>query len=210
MSLVNIHIQNYKTKELINVGLWDYFFKIRKLPKVIKKQHVYKVYTKIFAIKTLLILLSSTVVYASGSGNPGDKGYNCNLTTYNIDFGTFYPYDVTFTSTIGTVQVTCKANTGNTTVVYTVSFNAGNSGSYSQRLAYNGVKTIAYNLYNDNSFTQILGTGSNNTYTFSNTYKLAGNQSQTDSFPIYGKVPVQPLAVPGFVYVDTITVTLDY
>jgi len=72
------------------------------------------------------------------------------------------------------------------------------------------VKTIAYNLYNDNNFTQILGTGSNNTYTFSNTYKLADNQSQTDSFPIYRKVPVQPLAVPGFVYVDTITVTLNY
>ncbi len=133
-----------------------------------------------------------------------------NLTTYNIDFGTFYPYDVTFTSTIGKVQVTCKANTGNTTVVYTVSFNAGNSGSYSQRLAYNGVKIIAYNLYKDSSFTQILGTGSSSAHNFFNSYPLAGNQSRADSFPIYGKVPVQPLAVPEFVYVDTITVTLDY
>jgi len=210
MSLVNIHIQNYKTKELINVGLWDYFFKIRKLPKVIKKQHIYKVYTKIFAIKALLILLSSTVVYASGSDNRGDKGYNCNLTTYNINFGTFYPYDVTFTSTIGTVQVTCQANTGNTNVKYTLRFSAGGSGNYSGRLAYNGVKTISYNLYKNSNFTQILGTGSSNTYNFSNTYKLAGNQSRTHTFSIYGKVPVQPLAVPGFVYVDTITVTLDY
>jgi spore coat protein U-like protein len=204
MSLVNIHIQNYKTKELINVGLWDYFFKIRKLPKVIKKQNTSAVCHKIVAIKILSILLSSTLVYAD------DKGYNCNLTTYNINFGTFYPYDVTFTSTIGTVQVTCTANTGNTNVRYTLRFSAGGSGNYSGRLAYNGVKTISYNLYKNSNFTQILGTGSSNTSNFSNTYKLAGNQSRTHTFSIYGKVPVQPLAVPGFVYVDTITATLTY
>lgn len=204
MSLINIQLQNYRCRELINTALWNCFFKIRKLPKIVKKQNTYAVCHKIVAIKILSILLSSTLVYAD------DKGYNCNLTTYNIDFGTFYPYDVTFTSTIGTVQVTCQANTGNTNVKYTLRFSAGGSGNYSGRLAYNGVKTISYNLYKNSNFTQILGTGSSNTYNFSNTYKLAGNQSRTHTFSIYGKVPVQPLAVPGFVYVDTITVTLDY
>lgn len=204
MSLINIQLQNYRCRELINTALWNCFFKIRKLPKIIKKQNTSAVCHKIVAIKILSILLSSTLVYAD------DKGYNCNLTTYNINFGTFYPYDVTFTSTIGTVQVTCTANTGNTNVQYTLRFSAGGSGNYSGRLAYNGVKTISYNLYKNSSFTQILGTGSSNTYTFSNSYPLAGNQSQTDSFPIYGKVPVQPLAVPGFVYVDIITATLTY
>ncbi len=202
MSLINIQLQNYRGRELINTACRYCFFKISKL---------YKFYTKILAIKVLSILLSSTVAYASGSGtNRGDKGYNCSLTTYNLDFGTFYPYDVTFKSTIGTVQVTCTANTGNTNVLYTLSFSAGTSGNYSGRLAYNGVKTVAYNLYKDSSFTQILGTGSSSTYTFSNSYPLAGNQSQTDSFPIYGKIPVQPLAVPGFIYLDTIAVTLTY
>jgi len=210
MSLINIQAQNYKRRELINTVLWNYFFNTTKLYEVIKKQNIYVVGFKIFAIKVLSILLSDTIVYASGTVNPGDKGYTCNLTTYNIDFGTFYPYDVTFKSTIGTVQVTCQANTGNTNVLYTLSFSTGGSGNYSGRLAYNGVKTVAYNLYKDSSFTQILGTGSSSTYTFSNSYPLAGNQSQTDSFPIYGKVPVQPLAVPGFVYLDTITVTLTY
>lgn len=210
MSLINIQVQNYKRRELINTVLWNYFFNTTKLYEVIKKQNIYVVGFKIFAIKVLSILLSDTIVYASGTVKPGDKGYTCNLTTYNIDFGTFYPYDVTFKSTIGTVQVTCQANTGNTNVLYTLSFSAGSSGNYSGRLAYNGVKTVAYNLYKDSNFTQILGTGSSSTYTFSNSYPLAGNQSQTDSFPIYGKVPVQPLAVPGFVYLDTITVTLTY
>lgn len=204
MSLINIQLQNYRCRELINTALWNCFFKIRKLPKIIKKQNTSAVCHKIVAIKILSILLSSTLVYAD------DKGYNCNLTTYNINFGTFYPYDVTFTSTIGTVQVTCTANTGNTNVQYTLRFSAGGSGNYSGRLAYNGVKTISYNLYKNTSFTQILGTGSSNTYNFSNSYPLAGNQSRTDSFPIYGKVPVQPLAVPGFVYVDIITATLTY
>lgn len=210
MSLINIQVQNYKRRELINTVLWNYFFNTTKLYEVIKKQNIYVVGFKIFAIKVLSILLSDTIVYASGTVKPGDKGYTCNLTTYNIDFGAFYPYDVTFKSTIGTVQVTCQANTGNTNVLYTLSFSAGISGNYSGRLAYNGVKTVAYNLYKDSNFTQILGTGSSSTYTFSNSYPLAGNQSQTDSFPIYGKVPVQPLAVPGFVYLDTITVTLTY
>jgi len=204
MSLINIQLQNYRCRELINTALWNCFFKIRKLPKIIKKQNTSAVCHKIVAIKILSILLSSTLVYAD------DKGYNCNLTTYNINFGTFYPYDVTFTSTIGTVQVTCTANTGNTNVQYTLRFSAGGSGNYSGRLAYNGVKTISYNLYKNSSFTQILGTGSSNTYTFSNSYPLAGNQSRTHTFSIYGKVPVQPLAVPGFVYVDTITATLTY
>ena len=204
MSLINIQLQNYRCRELINTALWNCFFKIRKLPKIIKKQNTSAVCHKIVAIKILSILLSSTLVYAD------DKGYNCNLTTYNINFGTFYPYDVTFTSTIGTVQVTCTANTGNTNVRYTLRFSAGGSGNYSGRLAYNGVKTISYNLYKNSSFTQILGTGSSNTYNFSNSYPLAGNQSRTHTFSIYGKVPVQPLAVPGFVYVDTITATLTY
>jgi len=204
MSLINIQLQNYRCRELINTALWNCFFKIRKLPKIIKKQNTSAVCHKIVAIKILSILLSSTLVYAD------DKGYNCNLTTYNINFGTFYPYDVTFTSTIGTVQVTCTANTGNTNVRYTLRFSAGGSGNYSGRLAYNGVKTISYNLYKNSNFTQILGTGSSNTYNFSNSYKLAGNQSRTHTFSIYGKVPVQPLAVPGFVYVDTITATLTY
>jgi len=204
MSLINIQLQNYRCRELINTALWNCFFKIRKLPKIIKKQNTSAVCHKIVAIKILSILLSSTLVYAD------DKGYNCNLTTYNINFGTFYPYDVTFTSTIGTVQVTCTANTGNTNVRYTLRFSAGGSGNYSGRLAYNGVKTISYNLYKNSNFTQILGTGSSNTYNFSNSYPLAGNQSRTHTFSIYGKVPVQPLAVPGFVYVDTITATLTY
>ena len=204
MSLINIQLQNYRCRELINTALWNCFFKIRKLPKIIKKQNTSAVCHKIVAIKILSILLSSTLVYAD------DKGDNCNVTTYTINFGTFYPYDVTFTSTIGTVQVTCTANTGNTNVQYTLRFSAGGSGNYSGRLAYNGVKTISYNLYKNSNFTQILGTGSSNTYNFSNSYKLAGNQSRTHTFSIYGKVPVQPLAVPGFVYVDTITATLTY
>jgi len=159
---------------------------------------------KILIIIIILLSPSTTPLYA------GDKGYTCSLQTYNLDFGTFYPYDATFASTIGTVQVTCTANTGNTDVVYTISFSTGASGSDSARLIKNGTKTVSYNLYKDTGYNQILGTGVGSTYTFSTTYPLAGNQSQTDSFPIYGKIPVQPMAVPGFVYTDTITATLTY
>lgn len=163
-------------------------------------------------VQNLLVLMvvTAALLFSASIARADDKGYKCSLITYNINFGTFYPYDTTPTSTIGTLQVTCTANTGNTNVSYNITFSPGGSGSYSSRLAYNGTKTISYNLYRNSTFVQILGTGAGGTYRFSNGYPLAGNQSRTDSFPIYGKIPVQPLAVPGFIYIDTITATLTY
>ena len=64
MSLINIQAQNYKRRELINTVLWNYFFNTTKLYEVIKKQNIYVVGFKIFAIKVLSILLSDTIVYA--------------------------------------------------------------------------------------------------------------------------------------------------
>ena len=169
-------------------GMWCY--KLEKLKKIL-------------IIITILLSPITTPVYAD------NKGYTCRLQTYNLDFGTFYPYDVTFASTIGTVQVTCDASQ-DVNVSYVISYSTGVSGSYSARLIKNGTKTVSYNLYQDSAYTKILGTGSGSTYTFSKAYSLKKNKSQTDSFPIYGKIPVQPMAVPGFVYTDTITATLTY
>lgn len=109
------------------------------------------------------------------------------------------------------MQVTCD-NTDNNSVnvSYVISFSTGVSGSYSARLIKNGTKTVSYNLYKDSAYTQILGTGSGSTYTLSKAYSLGKNKSQTDNFAIYGKIPVQSMAVPGFVYADTITATLTY
>ena len=56
MSLINIQVQNYKRRELINTVLWNYFFNTTKLYEVIKKQNIYVVGFKIFAIKVLSIL----------------------------------------------------------------------------------------------------------------------------------------------------------
>ena len=160
---------------------------------------------KIFIIITTLLSLTNAPVCAAS-----DK-YTCSLTTVQVDFGYFYPYDATFDSTTSTVQVTCD-NTDNNSVnvSYVISYSTGVSGSYSARLIKNGTKTVSYNLYKDSAYTQILGTGSGSTYTFSDAYSLARGKSQTNSFPIYGKIPVQPMAVPGFVYTDTITATLTY
>ena len=158
---------------------------------------------KILIIITALLSLTNAPVYADSNK------YTCSLTTVNVDFGYFYPYDATFDSTTSIVQVTCDASE-DVKVSYVISYSTGLSGSYSARLIKNGTKTVSYNLYKDSAYTQILGTGSGSTYTFSKAYSLKKNKSQTDSFPIYGKIPVQPMAVPGFVYTDTITATLTY
>lgn len=159
---------------------------------------------KILIIITALLSLTNAPVYADSNN------YTCSLTTVNVDFGYFYPYDATFDSTTSTVQVTCDAAREDVNVSYVISYSTGISGSYSARLIKNGAKTVSYNLYKDSAYTQILGTGLGSTYTFSKAYSLKKNKSQTDSFPIYGKIPVQPMAVPGFVYTDTITATLTY
>ena len=164
--------------------------------------------SKISIIIATLLSLTSAPVYAD---NNNSNNYTCSLTTVNVDFGYFYPYDATFDSTTSTVQVTCD-NTDNNdvNVSYVISFSTGVSGSYSARLIKNGTKTVSYNLYKDSAYTQILGAGSGSTYTLSKAYSLKKNKSQTDNFAIYGKIPVQPMAVPGFVYADTITATLTY
>ena len=155
----------------------------------------------IISIFTILLFTISKVYAASG--------YSCTLTTFNMSFS-ISPADSTYTSLTGTVQVACTSTGGNNTASYTLTLSTGLSGSYSARKAFNGSNTAAYNLYQDAPFTTILGNGTGGTATITNSYALNGNQTITTNHPIYGKVPVQPLAIPGLTYTDSITATLSY
>lgn len=135
--------------------------------------------------------------------------YDCVLILSNVDFGTINPYDNIFERTISSIGVKCTNNGSIDYVSYTLTFSAGASGNYSSRLAKSGVKSLAYNIYLDSSYTQILGSGASGTVTFSKNYMLIGKVSQTDYFPIHGKIPVQPVVSVGY-YTDNITATLNY
>jgi spore coat protein U-like protein len=134
---------------------------------------------------------------------------DCTLTTANIVFSAFNPYDATFERANGLAKVYCINTSGSSsTITYSLTLSAGGSGNQTDRLVVNGVKSVSYNLYKNSTYTEILGDGYSSTI-IKNTYTLASNASRTDNYTIYGKIPVQPLAEP-MTYTDTITATLNY
>jgi len=136
--------------------------------------------------------------------------YTCIiLSAANITFTSFNPYDATPETANGSVRIRCTNNGSTDTVNYTVTLSAGSSGNQTARLVKNGVNSVSYNLYKDSVYTQILGDGNSGTFTISNTYTLGMSASRTDTYTIYGRIPVQPLAKP-MTYTDTITVTLTH
>jgi len=160
-----------------------------------------------------ILFITCCVVYATGSFADQGNGNNltCSLSVINLNFGSFNPYDQTPETGLTTASVTCTT-TGDfsTNVSYTVSFSAGNSGDETARIAKQGASLpLSYNIYANGGYTQILGDGLSNTYTLSKSYFLSKNDSQTDTFTIYGKIPVQALTNTG-TYTDTLTVTLTY
>lgn len=159
-----------------------------------------KILPLIFKSTTLFFLYYPFNIFAA---------YDCILIFANVDFGIINPYDNIFEQTTTSIGVRCTNNGSLDLVSYSLTFSAGSSGSISSRLVKNGVRSLAYNIYRDSSFTQILGTGFSGTVTISNSYTLLGKATKTDYFPIYGKIPVQPLATVGF-YSDIITATLTY
>ena len=159
-------------------------------------------YLKISFLILFFIIFKNYQIF--GAGN-----YTCTLTTSNLVFSAFNPYDATFETTNGLVRVKCVSNGSVDTVTYTVTVSGGGSGNQTARLVVNGVNSVSYNLYKDSGYTQILGDGNSSTSTITNTYTLGQNASRTDNYTIYGKIPVQPLAKP-MTYTDTITATLNY
>ena len=146
----------------------------------------------------------------------------CSLSVQNLDFGTINPFDLTPETGNITISVTCRNDggilgdlgdiiiIGQAIVNYTITFTAGSSGSFSNRLlVLNPTNKMSYNIYKDNAYTQALGNGLITSYTFTKNYLLDPKQSQIDTFIIYGIIPVQPFISAG-VFTDDITVTLTY
>lgn len=134
----------------------------------------------------------------------------CTLSTTNVAFGNYNPMAFGNTDTTGTIKVDCGGVVG-LLIPFNIAISAGNSGSYAARQLKSGVKTLAYNLYTDSSYTTVWGDGSASSQIISSGVTLdALGLAPAQNFYVYGRIPGrQTTAVPG-VYADTISVTLTY
>lgn len=122
-----------------------------------------------------------------------------NLSAGALAFGTYDPLSGSTTTGTSTVTVTCTQD-----AAYTISLNAGTSGSLSTRTMTSGSNTLNYNLYKDASYTTIWGDGTGSSEQLSAT----GNGT-AQSATVYGRIPASQNVGIGS-YSDTITVTVDY
>lgn len=170
---------------------------------------------KIYFLALLICIYPGTIFAILGKAT-------CSLSVQNLDFGTINPFDYTPETGNITISVTCRNDggilgdlgdiiiIGQAIVNYTLTFSTGSSGSFSNRLlVLNPTSKMSYNIYKDTAYTQALGNGLSSSYTLTKNYVLNPKQSQTDTFIIYGKIPVQPFISAG-TFTDDITVTLTY
>lgn len=130
---------------------------------------------------------------------------NCIITSApNLGFGTFN--DVSGNTGTSALKVRCSKGTP-----YAVKLSEGGSASFTQRLLYNGVNTLAYNLYTTGAFSSIWGDGVGGGVAVTGTgtgLSSAGEFTHT----IHGQLPNSDanLDAPPGSYTDAIVVTVEY
>ncbi|HZH44210.1 MAG TPA: spore coat U domain-containing protein [Lysobacter sp.] len=122
----------------------------------------------------------------------------CGVSVTPLTFGTINPLDRVPVESVATVTVSCPG-----AAAYTVSASAG-GGEFVERRMSNGANALAYQLYTDPGHSQVWGDGSTGTAVISGLGDAGGSVHH-----VYGRVPAQPLAVPG-AYADVLTVVVTY
>ena len=122
----------------------------------------------------------------------------CSVSASSLAFGSIDPLARIDTDSSSSITVNCPDPTA-----YTVAIGSGLSGSLQRHLS-SGSATLEYQLYTDASRATVWGDGAGGGVTVGGSADATGT-----SHIVYGRVPSQPLAVPGF-YVDTLLVTVSF
>jgi spore coat protein U-like protein len=122
----------------------------------------------------------------------------CSVTASALAFGSIDPLAGTHTDSSNSITVTCPAPTA-----YSLAIGSGQSGTMQRQMSSGGA-TLEYQLYADASRATIWGDGAGGGITVSGSADGTGT-----SHIVYGRVPAQPQATPGF-YVDTLMVTVSF
>jgi spore coat protein U-like protein len=160
-------------------------------------------------LNKLMFILFCNITLLNSIYGAEDGTVTCTITCTNIVFTAFNPYDANFERVNGSMTVKCTNSGVSKSITYYIGSQGGNSTDYSARYVKNGTNNVSYNIYIDAAYTQILGDTSNRTSYITTTYTLAKNGSRTDSYTIYGKIPVQPLAKP-MTYTDSLICGVQY
>jgi spore coat protein U-like protein len=122
----------------------------------------------------------------------------CSVTAGSLAFGSIDPLAHLDTDSSSAITVNCPTPTA-----YTVAINNGQSGILQRQMS-SGAATLDYQLYTDPSRATVWGDGAGGGVI------VSGNADSTGtSHTVYGRVPAQPQAVPGF-YIDTLLVTITF
>lgn len=131
----------------------------------------------------------------------------CAVTTAPATFGIYNPVATTAMTTTGSVDVacTCQALVDCVAFAYRIDLGTGQSGTSTMRQMKAGAQTLNYNLYQDETYGLVWGTGVS---ARSVLYLLALFGSSQRNL-VYARLPAQQTARPGN-YVDTTMVTITY
>ena len=136
--------------------------------------------------------------------------FSCTVSTAGISFGTYNPLSPTGDASTGSWVVRCTATgSGSGTVTGTLSLSTGSSGRYATRYMVAGTNQLAYNVYLDPGYTEILGNGTGGSYAPTESGTVTAGQVYQVNGTLYGLIPAAQNAAPGS-YADTLVVTVTY
>ena len=124
---------------------------------------------------------------------PAAAGAACSVSAQGVAFGIYDPLDAFPVHGVGNVHVTCTLLTS-----FTVSLGPGNGTVANRRMSGGGAQ-LNYNLYKDAARLFVWGEGSAGVSTIGTNVQL----------PAYGRIPAAQ-NVPANVYLDSVTVTVDF
>jgi spore coat protein U-like protein len=157
-----------------------------------------------------LLLLGVAGVLAGAPRAQAAVVFSCTVSTTGIAFGTYNPLNAGGDASTGSWVVICTATgSGTGTVTGTLSLSTGSSGSYATRYMLSGTNKLAYNVYLDPGYTEVLGNGTGGSVAPSESGTVTAGQQYQVNGTMYGRMPAGQNAVPGS-YSDTLVVTVSY
>ena len=155
----------------------------------------------------LAALSGAALVLASGAAHALCVLCDCTITSTGVGFGNYDTLSATALTSTGTLSFSCTSGIPILGATFTVSLNAGSSGTFAARTLKNGANTLNYNLYTSVAYTTVWGDGTASTATVSGTYPM--NNAPPVTLTVYGLIPAQQNVLAGS-YSDSITATVTF
>jgi len=138
---------------------------------------------------------------------------DCSASATGVSFGIYDAATTLPNDSTGSLTVSCSYTGGGVQDVgYVVTLSSMNGSSPATRWLAAGASQLSYNLYRDAARTQIWGNGTSGSFVVSGSVKPGpgvGNETRSQTYSVYGRVPAQQDADAGD-YSDMIVITLTF